>query len=200
MRSVNPWPPSSAPSGGTLATVLSIFDNFTLGELRAMSKPFALSPIPNPNPRTPPQSLLGRITGLVTYPTLGLQTTSVAYRTDAAIVGRTWGLLQQRRARSPDVFDYGPNFSFREHMKPRNWLSGILAHVGFLLLGLGLTFRPLRVLASHFVYQPGEGATAEDAAKDEVEYRAIADPDVEGPVTERAFCRAWYRGGIYYCE
>lgn len=75
---------------------------------------------------------------------------------------------------------------------------GVVTHVALILFGVAIALPPARALIRRFVYQPGEGATAEETAKDEVEYRAIADPDVKGPVTERAFGRAWYKGGIYY--
>jgi hypothetical protein len=59
---------------------------------------------------------------------------------------------------------------------------------------------PLKALARRFFHQPGEGPDVDLAKKDEVEFRGIAEPDVEGPVTERAFSRCWYKGPIYYCE
>ncbi|KAK1769368.1 Saccharopine dehydrogenase-domain-containing protein [Phialemonium atrogriseum] len=197
---------SGTPSGGTLASALTLLDNFTLSELRDAYRPYSLSPVPNPGAPSPPRSLLSRMSGLVTYPTLGLQTTSIANRTDGALVERTWGILQQQEQQQQQQgaggslpAPYGPNFSFREHMKPRNWLSGVAIHLGILLLGLTLAIRPLRALVARFVYQPGEGPSDEDGTKDEVEFRGIADPDVEGPVAERAYCRAVFRGrSMYY--
>ncbi|KAJ4385051.1 hypothetical protein N0V85_008292, partial [Neurospora sp. IMI 360204] len=88
----------SAPSGGTLATVFTILENFSLQELREAHKPYALSPIPHPNPdlaesRT---TWTTKLTGLATTPILGLGTTSVAAKTDAPIVERSWGLFESQ--------------------------------------------------------------------------------------------------------
>lgn len=189
---------SSAPSGGTLASVLGLLDHFTTKELRAAHVPFALSPVGNPNFRHRPTSLFSRLTGLVTYPTLGLLTTSIAAMTDAAVVERTWGLLRTN-PKTRHQF-YGPNFSFREYMRPRSWLHGIFIHYGVALLFLVLVNPPLKALVRRFVFLPGEGPDLEVAKKDEIEFRGIAEPDVEGPVTERAFVRCWYRGSMYYCK
>ncbi|KAK3692265.1 Saccharopine dehydrogenase-domain-containing protein [Podospora appendiculata] len=192
---------SQGPSGGTLSTVLSLLTNFTLADLRAAHTPFALSPIPNPNAqqalslRAVQPGLITRLTGLVTVPTLGLLTSSIAAKTDAAIVERTWGLL----ASTPRA--YGPNFSFRQYMKPRNWLTGIGIHLGLMLMGLIMVTPFLRRLAVGYVYQPGEGPDVEEAKKDSLEFRGVAAPDVEmgaEGVGRQAFCRAWFHGSAYH--
>jgi len=211
----------SAPSGGTLTTVLTVLENFTLTELRDSHKPYALSPVPRSSaPATKKaeatcggtlSSILTRVTGLVTFPVLGLLTSSVAARTDAAIVERTWGLLEQARQQQQQTKDgdkdedkedktYGPNFSFREFMKPRNWLTGIGIHLGIMLMGLVLVTPLLRNLVRKVVYQAGEGADYEQAKKDEIEYRGIARPDVatESGRKHVAYGRAWFNGAIYY--
>ncbi|KAK0621535.1 Saccharopine dehydrogenase-domain-containing protein [Bombardia bombarda] len=199
----------AAPSGGTLATAFSILENFTISEYRDCHKPFALSPIPNPAATTTAAkpSLFTRITGLATYPILGLQTTSLAGSTDAAIVERTWGLLSS----TPPLRDqsYGPRFSFKQHMKPRNWLTGAAFHFSLMILGIVMVTPFLRRLVLRYGYQPGEGPDPEQAARDQLEYRAIAKPDLDGGAAplagavgeggkEYAYCRAWYNGSMYY--
>lgn len=198
-----PTPPHrSAPSGGTFTTFFTILDNFSLSDLRAAYKPYALSPLPrptSPQSRAPRSSLLTRLTGLVSVPSLGLLTTSLAGSTDAAIVQRTWGLLATlpppRRGQA-----YGPHFSFREYMRPRNWLTGVGLHVGIMLLGLVMVM-PLwlrQVVLERWGHRAGEGPDPEKAKGDEVEYRGVgkADDDEGG----KAFCKAWFRGSTYYRE
>jgi hypothetical protein len=51
---LTPTTNSSAPSGGTLTSALTILDNFTLPDMRAAYAPYALSPIPPPPPPPPP--------------------------------------------------------------------------------------------------------------------------------------------------
>ncbi|KAL2016543.1 hypothetical protein VTK56DRAFT_3400 [Thermocarpiscus australiensis] len=199
----------SAPSGGTLATALTLLENFSLSDLRAAYAPYALSPMPPPHPIPAPlnpPSLLTRLTGLITIPHLGLLATSVAASTDAAAVQRTWGLLHRHRRSQQQQFFYGPRFAFREYMRPRNWLTGVGIHLGLVLLRLVMLTPWLRRWAMRRVkYQPGEGPDAEAAKADEVEYRGVAWADFEeeeggggGERKEGAFCRAWFRGSAYY--
>ncbi|KXX83216.1 Saccharopine dehydrogenase-like oxidoreductase [Madurella mycetomatis] len=190
----------SAPSGGTFTTFFTILDNFSLSDLRAAYKPYALSPLPkptSPQSRPPRPSLLTRLTGLVSVPSLGLLTTSLAGSTDAAIVQRTWGLLATlpppRRGQA-----YGPHFSFREYMRPRNWLTGVGLHVGIMLLGLVMVM-PLwlrQVVLERWGHRAGEGPDPEKAKGDEVEYRGLGTADDDKG--EKALCRAWFRGSTYY--
>ncbi|KAK3313522.1 Saccharopine dehydrogenase-domain-containing protein [Apodospora peruviana] len=192
----------SAPSGGTVATVLSIRESFSLPELQATFKPYALSPVPNPNrSATPKRSFLTKLTGLINLPILGLHTTALPSSTDRAIVQRSWGLYASGVV--PGQPSYGPNFSFSEFMRTRSWTSGIMFH--FTLIGFGLLFvipQSLRNIVAKWLVKhgPGEGPDQELAkTTSELEYRGTAVPDVEGE-TKRGFCRAWYKGDAYYCE
>ncbi|KAF5575746.1 hypothetical protein FPCIR_12996 [Fusarium pseudocircinatum] len=188
---------NSAPSGGTLATALSIWDVFSLQEIKEASSPYAQSPVKHKDPTRPKSSVLQMIFGVRTVPNLGLQTTSVTNSTDVAVVERTWGLLSSTPSRKDEF--YGPNFVWVEHMKARNWLHGIFIHwlliVGGILL---VSVAPLRNFLKKRVYQPGEGAKREDTAKDEIEYRGIAYPDSEKAAGKAALCRMWYHGGMYF--
>ncbi|KAK4230877.1 Saccharopine dehydrogenase-domain-containing protein [Podospora fimiseda] len=183
------------PSGGTLATVFSIADYVPLPDFVAAYKPYALSPKPNPA-RVPPPSLWTKLTGLITAPELGLLTTSVAHKTDAALVHRSWGLLEGTdRA-------YGPKFSFREFMKTRNYLTGFGMHLGIVLLQIAIVTPFIRRFLAGWVRQPGTGPDEETARRDEIEYRGVAKGDVEdGKEKPEVVGKAWFRGrGAYYCD
>jgi short subunit dehydrogenase-like uncharacterized protein len=187
-----------APSGGTLSTVLTLFETIPLREALATFTPFTLSPVPNPHPASPPSpSLLSRFTGVVRHPILGLQTTSLADRTDGALVERTWGLLQTLPSRKHQA--YGPNFSFKQYMRAKNFLWGLTVHISLLVMGLVMVTPFLRSLAAKYVTPPGEGAPFEETKKDEIEYRGVGRPDVEGS-KKVAYCRAWYSGPNYFRE
>lgn len=201
----------SAPSGGTLATVFTILETFSLKQLKEAYKPYALSPVPHPNPDLAERrtTWITKVTGLAITPILGLGTSSVAAKTDAAIVQRTWGLLSQQASnKGKEDESYGPRFSFKQYMKPRNWLSGVAIHLGLMVLGLVMATPFLRAIAKKFVYQPGEGAEEEVAKRDELEYWGVAKPDFGGgdevkereEGNKRAFGRCWFRGPVYYCE
>ncbi|KAI1757419.1 hypothetical protein F4782DRAFT_537023 [Xylaria castorea] len=185
----------SAPSGGTLATVIGLFETFSFKEVAASHKPYALSPIPN-SKSAPKASIQSKLTGAYQVPNLGLQTTSITAGTDAAVVHRTWGLFQQEPALRKHA--YGPNFTYREFTKTRNIVSAIVSHYSLLIGGALLAFcSPFRNLVRRFVFQPGEGPSREDAAKDYLEFRGVATPDVQPASGKQALCRAWYHGGMY---
>jgi hypothetical protein len=84
---------SSFPSGGTLATIMNLFETFPLRVVRQSMEPYALSPTPNNHPG-PRRSLLSSVTGLSSVPGLGLLSTSATGGANAAIVFRTWGLTK----------------------------------------------------------------------------------------------------------
>lgn len=182
-----------------MASVLTFFDTFSLKEIADGFKPYALSPVPNSRPKPQGQSIWTTLTGLRTVPNLGLLTTFIGGNSDKAIVDRTWGLFSQTPSKQDEF--YGPNFSFSEHMKARNWLHGILIHWAIGLSGfLFVTLPPLRRVIKKFVYEQGAGPNYEQAKNDEIEYRAVATPDASEDVEKVAFCRAWFRGSMYACK
>ncbi|KAF4853700.1 Saccharopine dehydrogenase-like oxidoreductase [Colletotrichum siamense] len=188
----------SAPSGGTLATVLGLFESFSISEVKAQHKPYALSPVPNRNKVQSQKSLLTKLVGLCNVPNLGLMTTSIAGMTDTPIVQRSWGLMASLPSREKQF--YGPNFSFHEYMRAKGYLRGIAIHWALGFFGLLLaTMPPFRALAKRVVYEPGQGPDKELAKKDEIEYRGIAVPDKASKTgNPQAYCRAKYTGSMYY--
>ncbi|KAJ2905590.1 hypothetical protein MKZ38_004884 [Zalerion maritima] len=192
----------SVPSGGTLDTVLSILDEFTLQEIKESFTPFTLSPVPHPGPVSN-EGLFTKIFGLRVVPNLGQLTTSVTASTDTAIVGRSWGLMKSIPSRQKQA--YGPKFVVHEYLKTRNVLTGLYIHFSLAIATLLLFLLPsLRTFIRRFIYQPGEGPTKEEAAKDEVEFRGVAWPDIEegGKETKgagkQAYGRAIFFGSMYY--
>ncbi|KAG7146567.1 putative trans-acting enoyl reductase like protein, partial [Verticillium longisporum] len=132
----------AAPSGGTLATVLTLLDNFSMQEVKASFRPYALSPIPNPTRAPSRDTILTKIFGARHVPELGTVTTSLAGTTDAAIVQRSWGLHTSLNEQE----SYGPNFSFKEYFRVRNLLHGVFVHIA-LFLGIIILGTPLRHVA-----------------------------------------------------
>lgn len=186
-------------SGGTLATVLSYFDMFSLKEIAAAHMPFALSPAPNPKANAHGRPFHEKLLGIRTVSELGILTTFIAAESDKAIVERTWGLFSEIPAKKTEF--YGPNFTFSERMRARNWLTGILMHWGLALASvLFVTLPPLRKLARRFVYQAGQGPEAEQAKKDVIEYRAVGTPDGGQGAGKVALCRASFNGSMYARE
>ncbi|KAI1373433.1 hypothetical protein F4677DRAFT_222943 [Hypoxylon crocopeplum] len=185
-----------APSGGTLATVLGLFDVFHWKKVAKSHKPYALSPISNSR-RPPRPSFLSRLTGLYSVPNLGLLSTSVAAGTNAAVVHRSWGLFKQEPALQKHF--HGPNFTYREYMKAKNFLRGMMMHYSLVVGGLLLMFcPPFRKIMRRFVYQPGEGASKEEQAMEYIQLQGVATPDIEPKPSKQAWCKAEYSGGLYY--
>ena len=181
---------SGLPSGGTLATVLSVFESYGLKGLARASKPWAMSPIPGPKSARP-ASLISRLFGVRRVRGLGILTTSIAGSTNAAIVQRSWGLINRGQY-------YGPKFQYKEYLTVRNILVGVFMHFVFTFSAMALFLWPFRWLVRKLVYPPGEGASAEKSKKDVYEWRAIATADEASPDPRRAFGRCRYEGPGYY--
>ncbi|MCJ1307393.1 hypothetical protein MMC25_001039 [Agyrium rufum] len=183
---------NAGASGGTLATVLSIFEAYSLPAIVAAAKPWALSPIsPKPSKSIASHTWQSRLLGTRTVPHLGLLTNAITASTNAAIVQRTWGLLTSH---SPSK-SYGPTFQYREYMRTQSQLLGTLSHYGLLIGPLFLLFPPSRWLLKKLVTQPGSGPTRESTAKNHVQYRAIGIADCE---PERiALAKLGFSGSMY---
>ena len=116
---------------------------------------------------------------------------------DAAIVMRTWGLTKQEPGLEGQF--YGPNFTYREFKKARNFLNGMVFHYTLTVVGMLMTFcSPFRSLLRKFVVKPGNGPSREQSANEYVEFRGIATADREaGARKQQALSRAWHSGSMY---
>ncbi|OTB17708.1 hypothetical protein K445DRAFT_56367 [Daldinia sp. EC12] len=185
-----------APSGGTLRTVLELFDFFHWKEVAQSHKPYALSPVHNPK-KAPKPSFLSRLTGVYSMPQLGRMSTSMTAGANTAVVHRTWGLFKKEP--SLQKYFYGPNFTYREFIRAKSYLGGMAMHYGIVVSGLLLVlFPPIRKLVRKFVYQPGEGTSKEAQKKECIEFRGVATPDIQPSIGKQAWCKAEFNGGLYY--
>ncbi|KAJ5604091.1 hypothetical protein N7537_007047 [Penicillium hordei] len=176
---------SSGPSGGTMNTILTIFDGFSMSELSKTMTPFSLTASPPPK-NIPGDSILEKLFGVRSIRDLGTVTTSPSGVCDMSIVHRSSSLM-------PEL--YGPNFFFRQFLSVRNALIGVAIHVGFLVVASLLALPPVRWLVKMFVFAPGTGPRREDSANDLLEYHAIATADTASP--QRVFGKIIYHGGMY---
>lgn len=173
---------------------MNLFEKFPLKVLRQSIEPYALSPVTNNHP-APRRSLLSSITGLSSVPGLGLLSTSATGGANAAIVFRTWGLTKQEPSLQMEF--YGPHFTYRELMKARNFVTGILMHYGLIIGALLLLLAPFRTLMRKLISKPGEGPDKEEAKKEYIELRAVAKPDLE-VTKQQVFGKLSYTGSMYY--
>ena len=176
-------------SGGTLATILSILDNYSLRAIGRSTAPWAMSPIPGPLQSR--ATWISRLFGVRWVAQLGVLTTSLTSSTNTAIVQRSWGLLDNGNY-------YGPKFQYSEYLTAHNAFIGVALHFAFALSLLALTFRPVRWLVRKFVYAPGEGVHKDRTGKDITEFRAIATADEDTEHPKQASARFRYGGGQYY--
>ncbi|KAK3616758.1 hypothetical protein LTR56_025750 [Elasticomyces elasticus] len=182
----------AAPSGGTLATVLTLFDTYSLSHLAKSGRPLSLCPI-TPTSKPAGRPLLETITGVRTVSDLGTLTDSLQSAADIPIVNRTWGLMHGGKF-------YGPSFHLTCYARTRNALTGLGVHILMTLGFLAILLPPVRWLLQRFVVQPGLGPSKDDAKNDYVEWRAIAyaDTDVDEPgVPKRAYGRMRFEGSMY---
>ncbi|KAF7162968.1 hypothetical protein CNMCM5623_008033 [Aspergillus felis] len=178
---------SSGPSGGTLNTILSIFDSLSFSDILKSTDPFALAASAPPM-NVPSEPLVDKILGVRSVRDLGTLTTSPSGMADITIVHRSSTLM-------PEF--YGPRFYFRQFVKVRNALVGVLFHFA-LIIGLCLLIlSPVRALVRKVVYAAGQGPRKEDSVNDRVEYRAIATADQKTAAPQRVFGKFKYEGSMY---
>lgn len=178
------------PSGGTLATILSILDHYSLKVIGRSTAPWAMSPIPGPSAQIR-TSWISRLFGVRWVPQLGVLTTSLFGPTDTAIVQRSWGLLDNGEY-------YGPNFQYSEYLTAYNAFVAVTLHFAFALSLLALTLRPVRWLVRKFIYAPGQGIHRDYTRNEVTEFRAIATADEDTDYPKQASARLRYDGGNYY--
>lgn len=177
----------ASPSGGTLASIFGLFDEYTLKEIAQASDPWALSPVQGTK-TLPLTSLLG----VRNVPGLGYLSTSVSALSNRSIVHRTWGLMEAGNL-------YGKKFHYEEYMQVRSLFVGVVTKVliGFAML-LIATLPPLRWILRKFIPAPGTGPDKEKSQHDRVEYHGIAVADLPGPQPRRGFVKVSYSGSLYY--
>lgn len=178
---------ASGPSGGTLASGLSLLSHYPTSEMkRAMTDPFYLSPSefrPEPTTYTPPSKL----SGTLTYPRLGHLTTSITAAPNVAIVQRSAGLTP--------LF-YGFNFTYEEYMAVASPFVGMLIHLSLLVMAFLISIPPIRFLLSKFLRAPGTGPGPNKTATEVLEFRAIAVAEQLGK-PRKALSTLRYEGGLY---
>lgn len=141
------------PSGGTLDTLLTLFDSYSLGQVMKSMAPFSLCSISPPQQKRR-KPILEIMTGIRHDSELGLLTTSLQGPTDAPIINRTWALLNGGQS-------YGRNFQLNSYMRAKNTLHALLVHFALTFGALALILPPVRWIIKRFVYQPGEGLARE---------------------------------------
>lgn len=147
-----------------------MLDTLPLPKILLSTNPFSLAV--SPPPRDIPDSTLSeKFWGTRPVRDLGVLTTSPMAAADTAIVHRSSTLM-------PAL--YGRRFYFREFLRVRNVLVGVLVHLGLVALFLLLLTRPFRSLVKKVVYAPGTGPRLEDSVNDYLEYLAVATEDVSG--------------------
>ncbi|KAJ5783072.1 hypothetical protein N7457_004846 [Penicillium paradoxum] len=176
---------SSGPSGGTLNTILTIFDWLPTSELSKAMSPFSLAASAPPK-NIPSESILQKVFGVRFIRDLGTVTTSPSAIADISIVHRSSSLM-------PEL--YGQQFFFRQFLSVRNALVGVAIHIGFLVGIALLALPPVRWLVRKFVFAPGTGPSRDDSKNDCMEYHAIATSDSTPP--QRVFGKITYHGGMY---
>jgi short subunit dehydrogenase-like uncharacterized protein len=146
----------AAPSGGTLATVLTLFDSYAIKDLAVSGKPWSMCSVEPPR-TSHRKSITEMFTGVRQVPDLGTLTDSLQGPADTTIVGRSYGLYDGGKF-------YGPRFHLSAYARTRNILQGFAVHIAMTFGLLSLLLPPVRALLKYFVYQPGQGPTKEYVA------------------------------------
>lgn len=185
---------SGQPSGGTLATVLGVFDSYGALGLAKAGGPKGYLPATYRLPKTKQglSGIFGRLLGMRRVPHLGLQCLPILNSVDVPVIQRTWALLQD--SKQPDA--YGPNFRFKIYTKARSVLHAIVINTAAIVGPLMLAFPPVRWLLRRLVTQPGQGPSKEVEARGMIEQKGLALPD--GGAKEKVVGSIRYKGGMYW--
>jgi short subunit dehydrogenase-like uncharacterized protein len=140
-------------SGGTLATVLTLFDTYSLSELAKSSSRWAMSVVQAPK-QSYSKSIFERLTGCRTVEDLGGTLTDSLQTVDIPIVHRSWSLYDGGKL-------YGPLFHFSPYMRASGMVQGLAIHFAMMFGFLALLFPPIRWGLMRYVTQPGGGSTKE---------------------------------------
>lgn len=188
---------SSGASGGTLATGLGLFDQYSAKQLKDSTNPFVLSPLSErdhrhtkyPAPTTYRKTMGEKFTGVWKYPLLGNLTTSITATPNQAIVHRSSGKYP---------YYYGFNFNYAEYMAVDSPVTGIFIHFLIIFLTFCLAIPPIRAIVKGFMkYKPGEGPTEEASKNDRFEIRAVAVAEQLSKIPRKAFVNFVFEGGMY---
>lgn len=145
---------NASASGGTLSTVLTLFDSYSLLDLSKSFARWGLSTVNAPQ-QSYSKSIFETVTGLRTEKDLGgLLTDSIQGPTDIPLVHRSWSLYEGGEL-------YGPNFYLSAYMRAKNLFHGLAVHIGLTFGFLALIFPPVRWLLQRLVTQPGDGPSKE---------------------------------------
>ncbi|KAE8395763.1 Saccharopine dehydrogenase-domain-containing protein [Aspergillus alliaceus] len=178
---------TSGASGGTLATILTMFDSLSVFEILKATGPFELA-ASSPPKSIPSEPFMEKVLGVRSVRDMGTLTTAPTAVADIAIVHRSSTLM-------PEF--YGPRFHFRQFLKVRNVFIGVAIHFAFVIGMLLLLLPPVRWLLRQYVYAPGSGPRMEDSIHDRLEYRAVATADQRAPDPKRALGKLRYQGTMY---
>jgi short subunit dehydrogenase-like uncharacterized protein len=190
----------SSPTGGTMVSLIGILELFTLKQIGAALKPYAMSPAANDAASIPRKSTSERMFGTTVIPGLGRVTTSATGPLNSTQVWRTWGLHNTEDIVHNGKKLYGPKFAYREYVPASNAIVGVVMHVGLLVALGALLLPPVRALVKKMTFKPGEGPDTEKAKTERIEFKAMAIPDVVGEQGKGKYAYATfgYTGGMYY--
>ncbi|KAL3447761.1 Saccharopine dehydrogenase-domain-containing protein [Aspergillus insuetus] len=180
-------------SGGTLASVLQAFEDHSLGHLRKVHAPFALS-AKQPTPPVPPKpsSLWTKLFGLLRIKQLGWMSYQPQAAVDRMIVHRSWGLLE------PTAASYGHSFDWHGWLRAWGPVIAVIWHICGLLLAPWLLLRPVRKILPRLWYKPGTGAAAGTIKSNWFEYRGVAEADTAAQQPKpKTLVRMRYDGDAY---
>lgn len=137
-------------SGGTLATLISLFNHYSKEDVQKVLNPFCLSPVPRKELHDN-RSPITKYLGVREEPQLGTLTSSPLGPGDTVLVHRSWGLLD-------DGLLYGSKFFFSSHLRAKNAFTAAAFHIGlFAFLAILALLPPARFVMKQLAPKSGEG-------------------------------------------
>ena len=178
-------------SGGTIATAISLIEEYPLASLlKTLGNPYVLCPTPPKNPTPSLRPLSYRILGSFSVPELGILTISPGARPNIAIAHRSASVL-------PAI--YGPSFRVEEYIRVPSRFIGAAFHLLLNTVPILLTIPPFRWFVKRMITQPGFGPSDDSNQNSELDFRALGVAvDPQSGKERKAVARLTYDKHIYY--
>ncbi|RPB08921.1 hypothetical protein P167DRAFT_538908 [Morchella conica CCBAS932] len=162
----------SGVSGGTVETLLSVWEIATLQEMFHARRTYSLSPIKGLDlPFIPP---------IQQHEDLGILTKNVQASHDEKVVMRSWGLNQGGEW-------YGRNFMFREYRSVETMFMAVWMYIWMSMIQILPYVTPVRWIIRRYYAPPlGEGPILESTNKYRIEWRGVAEADDDNEEAAKA--------------
>lgn len=170
--------------------MIALVEAYSFNFTRQALNPWALSPIPPPQPKPRTSPLFLWLFGWRYLEPLGIVTNMPQAECDIGIVHRSWGLYNQGNY-------YGRKFHFNEYQYMGGRFKAFIVSWVLFWVQSGLKYFPaFRWVVKRFLPTPGQGPPAAEFSSYRTKFRAVATADSQHE--HKVVANLLYKGSPYY--